>query len=59
MTDRRTLIAEYERREAEAGGLAHADPRAIVEDMAEEAGLTYAEVRDVLSAHWAGYMGAG
>lgn len=52
MTDANLIIAEYERREAEAGGLAHADPRQIAVDIAEEIGATYEHVREVLTNHF-------
>lgn len=46
------IVAEYERREAAAGGLAKADPRALAEDVAAALGLPYATVREALLDHW-------
>jgi glycosyltransferase involved in cell wall biosynthesis len=58
MTPWSAIITDYERREAEAGGLAKADPRAIAEAVAQALELPYERVRDVLSAHWTS-KGAG
>lgn len=52
MTDEQIVI-EYEHREQEAGGIAHADPRAIAEAVALEHGLSFERVREALSQHWA------
>ncbi len=52
------IIAEYERLEAAAGGLAAADARDVARETATALGLAYERVRDVLIAHWC-KQGAG
>lgn len=54
MTDRSSIVAEYYRREAEAGGKARASPQCIVEAM----DILAAVIRDALLRHWT-MMGAG
>lgn len=51
MTD---IIAEYERREAEAGGLKSpsCDPKAIIAAIARDCELPLAEVRRAMLDHW-------
>lgn len=46
------IVAEYERREAAAGGLERSDPRALAEEVAAALGLPYATVREALLDHW-------
>lgn len=48
----REIIAAYEKREREAGGVAQADPRAIAAAIAAENALPYSRVREVLSVHF-------
>ena len=52
MTDFRALAKDYAQREADAGGLANVEPRAIVEKMANDLGVTYDAVRDPLVTAW-------
>ena len=53
MVDRQTITAEYDRREKEAGGVANVDPKQIAVDIAEEMGIPYEHVREVLTEHFA------
>ena len=52
MVDRQAITDEYDRREKEAGGVAHVDPRQIAVDIAEEMGVPYEHVREVLTEHF-------
>ena len=52
MTDAAHIIEEYERREAEAGGLSRSDPKALAEQVADALSLPYADVREALIDHW-------
>lgn len=52
MISRASIIVEYERREAAAGGVAKADPLAICRDTAEALGLTKEEVGAVMLDWW-------
>jgi hypothetical protein len=57
MTDRATIIAEYDRQEQAGGGLACASSKVYATRAAEALGLTYEEVLAVLSDHWSGMQG--
>lgn len=58
MTDASTIAREYDRREAEAGGLAKANPRQIAEDIAVDLGVPVEHVRSALIDHFS-TLGAG
>ena len=51
MTDAE-IEALFEKREKEAGGWAYADQKAILRQVAEETGETYARVRAVMLNAW-------
>lgn len=53
MTRHAEIVALYEAKEADAGGLAHADPKAILHQIAAETDIPFAEVRQALIDHWA------
>ena len=53
MIGRAVIIAEYERREADAGGLAKANPQLICRDVAGALGITTQEVEAVMLDWWA------
>lgn len=48
----REIVALYAKREAEAGGVAKADLKAVAEAVADELGVTYQRVRDALLDEW-------
>jgi len=53
------IVAEYDRREKAAGGVANVEPKAVAYDVARHFDIAYAEVREVLLTAWTGPMGAG
>lgn len=53
MTRHAEIIVLYQRKEADAGGLAHADPKAILHQIAAETGVAFEDVRRALIDHWA------
>lgn len=59
MIDRSEIIAAYNAREAEADKMLGPDHKAIAERVANELGIPYEDVREVLVDHWCGPMGAG
>lgn len=48
----REIVALYERREAEAGGYAKADIKAVLRSVAEELGVTYEDARTAMLDEW-------
>lgn len=52
MHNRDQIGAEYDKRELAAGGLAHADPKAIAQSIADDFQMDYAEVREHLIEHF-------
>lgn len=52
MTSDGEIVAEFERREAEAGGRLVADQKAILRDTAEALGVTYTRARDAVLDWW-------
>ena len=48
----REIVALYQKREAEAGGIPVADPKRVAEGVAYELGLPYEAVRDALLNEW-------
>ena len=54
MNDRDTIIAAYEAKEAEAGGVAHCDVRRLLETTADDLSLPFETVVDVMREHFAG-----
>jgi hypothetical protein len=48
----REIVALYNRLEAEAGGVAKADIKAVCRAAAEQLGLTYEDVREALLVEW-------
>jgi len=55
----RAILAAYQRHEAEAGGIAHADIKECVRLAAAECGVSYEVAREALTDAWAAPMGAG
>lgn len=58
MSTPREIVALYDKLEAEAGGVAKADLKAVARQVAAELGLTYETVRDTLLNEW-GAGGSG
>lgn len=46
------IVAEFARREAEAGGFAKVDARDIAQAIAHDTRIPYEDVRDALLASW-------
>lgn len=55
----REIVAAYQRHEAEAGGIAHADIKECVRMAAAECGVSYEVAREALIDAWAAPMRAG
>jgi len=55
----RAILAAYQRHEAEAGGIAHADIKECVRLAAAECGVSYEVAREALTDAWAAPMRAG
>jgi len=58
-SEARLIIAAYNRHEAEAGGIAHADIKECVRLAAAECGVSYEVAREALTDAWAAPMRAG
>jgi hypothetical protein len=58
MSDRKLIIATYERIEDEAGGIWHAPSSMMMDKVAKELDIPRGEVIDVMVSHWTN-QGAG
>ena len=59
ISEARAILAAYQRHEAEAGGIAHADIKECVRLAAAECGVSYEDARGALLDAWAAPMGSG